>query len=654
MGPPASIGNNLPPSPSVIVEDIFILGPWSAGPYHTGYYARPFPPRTWSASNSTVAVSSSDIKCKPDLVLSDEIKPKWGNIRICAELTYSQYKPAQRIVKAADTQAYLLLSNQPWRRFALILSFTHQYHELRVLLYDHAGGVVTPHIKIHQNPNAFTEIIAAVVFGSPECIGYDSTVTFWKSVALPQPPGTVIPDYRPFKNFPARTTRSVTTPAEHDSESLAALHEDPQELPANYVADSILPSQDDLEPIPPADYAPKLTSNDDLESLGDPIEELPVCPPSPALPPPLHIPLQPLAITSALLLALASRSPPQGPDATLSSTPHPSHFPHTPQLPAEPCSQICVKDKIHTMLRILFITKGLVGRGTVCYLVSLDGEEYIIKDHWVQGGEDKILNEINMLEAMSGIPGVPQLVDYWLVKKSDNIVDNTRDYRHTENPSIRGTHRTHIHLVMKPCAHPLHAFQMLKELVRVIRDITIVQRMAVECGILHRDCNLYNVMIMGEPNDSRGLLIDWEFAVFIASNDEYTIGGTGTIPFMSRALLAQMAELQGKATLQEAQKSSSKTLALPPSRVSQSFGDDLKSLFYVFTYICIKYSGPNGKECKESIHNSLLDSWSTLNLDDCKLRKVYFFAVSSEEACLERQIHPYFAKLIPLVKDTSG
>ncbi|KAG2073308.1 hypothetical protein BDR04DRAFT_1116446 [Suillus decipiens] len=120
---------------------------------------------------------------------------------------------------------------------------------------------------------------------------------------------------------------------------------------------------------------------------------------------------------------------------------------------------------------------------------------------------------------------------------------------------------------------------------------------------------------------------------------------------MSCTLLAQMAELQAKATLQEAQKSSSKTLALLSSCVSQSFGDDLKSLFYVFTYICIKYSSSNGEECKESIHDSLPDSWSTLNLDGCKLRKVYFFAVSSEEACLKRQFHPYFAKLIPLAKE---
>ncbi|KAG1769234.1 hypothetical protein EDD22DRAFT_843729 [Suillus occidentalis] len=115
---------------------------------------------------------------------------------------------------------------------------------------------------------------------------------------------------------------------------------------------------------------------------------------------------------------------------------------------------------------------------------------------------------------------------------------------------------------------------------------------------------------MGNPNDSNRLLIDWEFAIYVTPNDEYSIGGTGTIPFMSHVLLAQMAELQTKATQQEVHKSSSKTLVLLPSHISQSFGDDLKSLFYV-----------------------------------------YFFAVSMEEAHLGKQFHPYFTKLIPLVKE---
>ncbi|KAG2751898.1 hypothetical protein P692DRAFT_20871821 [Suillus brevipes Sb2] len=54
MGPPASIGNNIPPGPSVIVEDISIMGPWSTGPYYTGYYAEvsPAPPTACHQSRS--------------------------------------------------------------------------------------------------------------------------------------------------------------------------------------------------------------------------------------------------------------------------------------------------------------------------------------------------------------------------------------------------------------------------------------------------------------------------------------------------------------------------------------------------------------------------------------------------------------------------
>jgi hypothetical protein len=40
-----------------------------------------------------------------------------------------------------------------------------------------------------------------------------------------------------------------------------------------------------------------------------------------------------------------------------------------------------------------------------------------------------------------------------------------------------------------------------------------------------------------------------------------------------------------------------------------------------------------------------------MNLEMCKLRKVCFFAVAAEEARLETEFHPYFAKLIPLAKE---
>ena len=83
---------------------------------------------------------------------------KYQGIRL--ELTHSPYMPAMRLGKAADTHAYLMMSEQPWRCFALILSFTNAYHHLRVLMYDHSGGVVSPLFDIHREPNLFSHIIA--------------------------------------------------------------------------------------------------------------------------------------------------------------------------------------------------------------------------------------------------------------------------------------------------------------------------------------------------------------------------------------------------------------------------------------------------------------------------------------------------------------
>ncbi|KAG2356105.1 hypothetical protein BDR07DRAFT_1492308 [Suillus spraguei] len=51
---------------------------------------------TWSTASAHKALSSSDIKCKPDLVLSDDITARWGNIRVSGKLTHSPYKPAMR------------------------------------------------------------------------------------------------------------------------------------------------------------------------------------------------------------------------------------------------------------------------------------------------------------------------------------------------------------------------------------------------------------------------------------------------------------------------------------------------------------------------------------------------------------------------------
>ncbi|KAG1719485.1 hypothetical protein EDB19DRAFT_1836684 [Suillus lakei] len=216
---------------------------------------------------------------------------------------------------------------------------------------------------------------------------------------------------------------------------------------------------------------------------------------------------------------------------------------------------------------------------TICYLVTLDDEDYIIKDHWVLGKDNQVvLNEIKMLELMDNIPGVPKLVDYLVVEWSDGESNITQKYWQKKCWSTRGTSYTHVCLILKPCGCPLHMFQMLKEFMWALRDI-----------------------VKNNLGSSEGFLIDWEFVVYITADHKYPIGGTGTVPFMSCGLLNQVMILQQQANLESQMKkgtqghksaeklknpkSSSNSLALLISYVVQGYMDDLESLFIVFAWV---------------------------------------------------------------------
>ncbi|KAG1859221.1 hypothetical protein F4604DRAFT_1930759 [Suillus subluteus] len=272
---------------------------------------------------------------------------------------------------------------------------------------------------------------------------------------------------------------------------------------------------------------------------------------------------------------------------------------------SDPIGRIIVNDHAYDILEVIFSSQGLVGHGTICYLARRDDEEYIIKDHWVLGGKDVALNEVEMLREMQGVHGVPELVEYWLIEIAPNEVDETMNYQYKVLGSIKGTSRMHIHLVLKPCARPLHAFWTKVELVSAPWDIVKIQQIAVEdCGILHRDCSLNNAMIEDDGNGTHGLLIDWEFA--------------GTLPFMSRSLLWQLSEAVGdpatSACSWKAKVATSSLAKLPPL-ILHHYHDDLESLFYIFMSICIEFRGPLGHPNVQK---------------------------------LQKQFHPYFKMLLPL------
>ncbi|KAG2744239.1 hypothetical protein P692DRAFT_201722157, partial [Suillus brevipes Sb2] len=200
-------------------------------------------------------------------------------------------------------------------------------NELRVHVHDHSGSIVTPEINIHENPDAFKRIMACIVFGQHDCIGFDLTITI----------------------------------------------------------------------------NPRMTS-----------------------------------------------------------------------LLSEPeTSRITVNENVYDLLKVIFCNQGLVGRGTVCYLARREGEEFIIKDHWVKGDKSVVLNEVEMLKALKDIPGVPQYVEHCLVEVEPGKVDDTQMYCQKIYNSTQGIYCTHVRLVLKPRARPLHEFRTRKELVKALRDIVL-------------------------------------------------------------------------------------------------------------------------------------------------------------------------------------
>ena len=117
---------------------------------------------------------------------------------------------------------------------------------------------------------------------------------------------------------------------------------------------------------------------------------------------------------------------------------------------------------------------GLLGRGTLFYLICHDGEFYVIKNHWVQNDlkqNQNILQEINMMKLVQGIDGIPTLVDFWVVKISPSVPDVMQHYHQEKWWKNMKFMWTHVRLVMKPCAHLLTMFRSKREFVSCVRDI---------------------------------------------------------------------------------------------------------------------------------------------------------------------------------------
>ena len=150
--------------------------------------------RCWMANwSDCIMPSAYNYDHKPDLILlKNELVPHdgilWKSPKILAELMRESFTPTAHIARTLDTKAYLIMIEQPWRRFVLALSFSKL--ELCLHFYDCSGGSISPPFHLQCDPQEFLFILTCVVFSPRSCIGFDDTVDIIPKVLIPSPLST--------------------------------------------------------------------------------------------------------------------------------------------------------------------------------------------------------------------------------------------------------------------------------------------------------------------------------------------------------------------------------------------------------------------------------------------------------------------------------
>ena len=118
------------------------------------------------------------------------------------------------------------------------------------------------------------------------------------------------------------------------------------------------------------------------------------------------------------------------------------------------------------IISLIFFNYLICGRGTSCWHVLYDGQDYVVKDSWAH--ESRVNCETDILNRIRGLEGVPQLVTAWIVE-IEGSVDRT-DTRRTSLPLDVGVH-IHCRLLLQPVGLPLSEFKSIHELLSIFIDI---------------------------------------------------------------------------------------------------------------------------------------------------------------------------------------
>ncbi|KAG1900142.1 uncharacterized protein F5891DRAFT_980435 [Suillus fuscotomentosus] len=278
--------------------------------------------------------------------------------------------------------------------------------------------------------------------------------------------------------------------------------------------------------------------------------------------------------------------------------------------------------EVYWIMDILWKSRGLFLRGTICYCVQdQHGSEFVLKDCWVDAAN--LDHEVMLLQAVDGIPNVVTLKKYWDAQYAGQTDCTSRIREHIYSSSH----------AIDPLRTSLTTFNSIPEVVNVFQDLVIAhEAMVTQQNILHSDLSPNNIII----HDRKGYFIDFDHAKFLEKNAVVDSRGTGTVPYISSHLLKLMGDI------------------LVPSMIDHRASDDLESLFYIFLKFTMTYEGPGGKASTEGVQPVNAPRWhkAYLMMDQDglgtsgSLKKDFLM-----EKCPHYEPTPYFQVCHPILED---
>ncbi|KAG2062589.1 hypothetical protein BDR04DRAFT_1164958, partial [Suillus decipiens] len=139
--------------------------------------------RYWSSEFATSPITDATDSRKPDLVLLDHRLRKldsseksWKDVLTGIEITQSDLSSDRKIplFLGIATKGYLMMREQPWRRFILLFSISKL--KLRAHYIDRSGMVISEPLQIERFPVRFVDVLNTITLANRSSLGFDPTI----------------------------------------------------------------------------------------------------------------------------------------------------------------------------------------------------------------------------------------------------------------------------------------------------------------------------------------------------------------------------------------------------------------------------------------------------------------------------------------------